>query len=129
MSDTIPADLSYTKEHEWVRTEGDLVVIGVTHHAQHELGDVVFLELPAEGAEISAGKAFGVVESVKAVSDLYGPLDGTVVEVNTPLLDKPELVNQDPYGQAWMLKLKPQKAPAGLLDAAGYEAFLKTQAK
>jgi glycine cleavage system H protein len=125
----IPADLRYTKEHEWVRQEGDVVVIGITHHAQAELGDVVFLELPEPGASLSAGKAFGVVESVKAVSDLYAPVTGTVDAINTALVQTPEGINQDPYGAAWMLKVRVEGGLDGLMDAAAYEAFLKSLAK
>ncbi len=128
---SIPADLKYTSEHEWVREEGGVVVIGITHHAQDALGDVVFVELPDVGRALVANKAFGVVESVKAVSDLYAPLDGEVVEFNTALVQKPEIINSDPYGAAWMLKVKPNNMAdvAKLLDAAGYEAHLKTIAK
>jgi glycine cleavage system H protein len=127
----IPADLKYTEEHEWVRVEGDVVVVGITDHAQGALGDVVFLELPEAGRTLARGKAFGVVESVKAVSDLYAPIDGEVVGVNEALVKAPEGVNQDPYGAAWMLKLKPKNAAdvAGLLDAAAYTALLAKIAK
>lgn len=126
MSKNIPSDLRYTKEHEWVRSEGDAVVVGITDHAQSQLGDVVFLELPEVGSTMSAGDAFGVVESVKAVSDLFAPLDGEVLEVNAELVDTPEKVNEDPYGVAWMVKLKPT-APEqldGLLDASSYESLI-----
>jgi glycine cleavage system H protein len=128
---SIPADLKYTAEHEWVRVEGDVVVVGVTHHAQDALGDVVFVELPEVGRALSAGKAFGVVESVKAVSDLFAPLDGEVVAVNAEVVQKPELINKDCYGTAWMLKVKPKSASAvsALLDAAAYAAHLATIAK
>ncbi len=96
---TVPADLKYTKEHEWAKVEGDRVRVGITDFAQAQLGDVVFVELPKAGARLSSMKTFGVVESVKAVSDLYAPLSGEVLEVNAELAKKPELVNQDPYGQ------------------------------
>lgn len=127
----VPANLRYTEEHEWVRAEGDLVVVGITDHAQAALGDVVFLELPEPGRKLSKGKTFGVVESVKAASDLYAPLDGEVVEVNADLVNSPEKVNQEPYGAAWMLKLRPASASdvQALLDAAGYEALLSRIAK
>jgi glycine cleavage system H protein len=127
----VPATLRYTEEHEWAQAEGDVVVIGITDHAQSALGDVVFLELPAAGKEIRHGKSFGTVESVKAVSELYAPLDAVVVEVNQALIDSPEQVNKDPYGAAWMLKVKPKDpaAFAGLLDAAAYTALLATLAK
>lgn len=129
MSDQIPADRRYTDEHEWARKDGDLITIGITAHAQEQLGDVVFLELPEVGASLAKGKAFGVIESVKAVSDLYAPLDGEVAEVNSELVDAPEGVNQDPYGAAWLLKLKPSN-PAdldALLDADGYKALLERE--
>ncbi|HEY1101369.1 MAG TPA: glycine cleavage system protein GcvH, partial [Myxococcota bacterium] len=107
----IPAELKYTAEHEWVRDEGDgVVVIGITDHAQEALGDVVFVELPEPGRQLSKGKAFGVVESVKAVSDLYAPLDGEVLEVNADVVNTPEQVNKAPYGEAWMLKVKVKSA-------------------
>jgi len=99
----IPAELKYTEEHEWVSVEGDLIVVGITDHAQAALGDVVFLELPEAGRKLVKGKAFGVVESVKAVSDLYAPLDGEVVEVNAAIVAAPEQINKDPYGVSWML--------------------------
>ena len=128
----IPAELKYTAEHEWVRAESNgVVVIGITDHAQEALGDVVFIELPEVGRQLVRGKAFGVVESVKAVSDLYAPLDGEVVEVNTAVVNAPEQVNSEPYGAAWMLKIRVQNAGAvdGLLDAAGYTALLGSIAK
>jgi glycine cleavage system H protein len=102
----IPEDLQYTKSHEWVRTEGDTATIGITDHAQDELGDVVFVELPEEGATFDAGESFGTVESVKAVSDLYTPVGGEVVEVNSTLEDAPEKINEDPYGEGWIVKLR-----------------------
>ena len=127
----IPADLKYTEEHEWIKVDGVVVVVGITDHAQGALGDVVFLDLPEVGRKLSKGKAFGVVESVKAVSDLYAPLDGEVVEINKAIVDAPEGINKDPYGAAWMLKLKPTDPQAvdGLLDAAGYTALLAKIAK
>lgn len=128
----VPANLKYTEEHEWVRDEGGgIVTIGITDHAQSALGDVVFLELPDAGRTISKGKAFGVVESVKAVSDLYGPLDGDVIETNKDLVNAPEQVNKDSYGAAWMLKVKVKNAAdvGALLDAAGYTALLSKIAK
>ncbi len=127
----IPSDLKYTAEHEWVRVEGDVVVVGITDHAQDALGDVVFVELPEVGRQLSAGKAFGVVESVKAVSDLYAPLDGEVVDVNADVVGKPEQINKEPYGAAWMLKVKPKNAAdvAALLDAAAYGKLLASIAK
>jgi glycine cleavage system H protein len=119
----IPPDLKYTKEHEWAKVESDRARVGITHFAQEQLGDVVFVELPKVGARVTALKTFGVVESVKAVSDLYAPLSGEIVETNAELPKKPELVNQDPYGQGWMLVIKlSSPAEVGqLLDAAAYE--------
>lgn len=131
MSENIPADRRYTDEHEWAQQDGELVAIGVTHHAQEQLGDVVFLELPEVGTTLTKGQALGVVESVKAVSDLYAPLAGEVAEVNTELVDSPEGVNEDPYGKAWLVKLKPAN-PAdldSLLDAGGYKALLEKEEK
>ncbi len=124
-----PANLKYTKEHEWVRVEGNKAVIGITDHAQHALGDVVFVELPQAGDSIEEGKPFGVVESVKAVSDIYAPVSGTVTAINEALLDSPETVNKDAFGEAWMVEVE-LADPAqleGLMDAAGYEAFLQEE--
>ena len=122
----VPADLRYTKEHEWAKLEGDKARVGITAFAQEQLGDVVFVELPKVGAKVSAMKTFGVVESVKAVSDLYAPLTGEVVEINAELPKKPELVNADPYGKGWMIVIAPSKADEWkeLLTAAQYEQFL-----
>ena len=102
----IPAELEYTRTHEWVRREDDVATVGITDHAQEELGDVVFIELPEEGASFDAGDSFGTIESVKAVSDLYAPVGGEVVEVNETLNDSPERVNEDPYGGGWMIRLR-----------------------
>ena len=121
-----PADLRYTKEHEWIRVESDRGRVGITQYAQEQLGDVVFVELPAVGKRVRQMEPFGVVESVKAVSDLYCPVGGTVLEVNAALEKAPELVNQEPYGQGWMLVLRlsnPNDLDA-LLDARGYAALL-----
>ena len=122
-----PQELRYTREDEWVRIEGERVVLGVTDYAQQQLGDVVFVELPAVGATVERGEPFGVVESVKAVADLFGPVSGRVVEVNTTLADQPELVNQDCYGDGWMLVLEPDD-PAeveALLVASDYRQHVK----
>lgn len=122
-----PEQLKYTKEHEWLRVEGDAGVVGITDFAQDQLGDVVYVELPAVGSRVEAGQIFGTVESVKTVSDLYSPVTGEVIEVNAALEDSPELVNSDPYGQGWMLKVRladPGQV-AGLLDAAGYRAVVE----
>ena len=119
----VPADLRYTKDHEWVRVDGDTATIGVTDFAASQLGDVVFVDLPTVGKSVEQFATFGVVESVKAVSDLYAPLSGEVVEVNGDLGGKPELVNSDPFGEGWMIKVRVGDAGQvdGLLDAAGYE--------
>ena len=122
----IPADLRYTKEHEWVRVEGDEAVIGITRFAAEQLGDVVFVELPDVGRSLDQFASFGVVESVKAVSDLYAPLAGEVKGTNDALNGTPELVNSDPYGEGWMLRLAvtdPAQVDA-LLDAAAYEKLV-----
>ena len=121
-----PTDLQYTKDHEWVRVSGDSGVIGITEYAQGELGDVVFVELPAVGAKLQQGKTFGTIEAVKAVSDLYAPLSGEVLEVNKDVQSTPEVVNKDPYGRGWMLKVKltdPAERGA-LFDAAAYKKLV-----
>ncbi len=123
---SVPGDLQYTKSHEWVRTEGDTATIGITDHAQDELGDVVFVELPDEGATFDAGESFGTVESVKAVSDLYAPVGGEVVEVNSALNDAPEKINEDPYGEGWIVKLR-TSADADLLSPEEYEKTLQEE--
>lgn len=116
----LPEDLQYTKTHEWVRREGDVATVGITEHAQDELGDVVFVDLPESGATFSAGATFGNVESVKAVSDLNTPVGGEVVEVNSALEDSPEKVNEDPYGEGWLVRI--QVSDEGeLLSAADYQ--------
>jgi glycine cleavage system H protein len=120
-----PTDRKYTKEHEWIQASGTTAAIGITDHAQESLGDIVFVELPKIGAELAAGKTFGTVESVKAVSDLYAPASGTVTETNGDLATSPEKVNKDPHG-SWMLKvtLKNPGELDGLLSAADYEKFV-----
>ena len=117
-----PAELKYSKDHEWVKFEGDIAIIGISDFAQDALGDVVFVNLPGEGDEATAGEAFGDVESVKAVSDLVSPVSGTIVAVNEELADAPETLNADPYG-AWIIKVEGVTATEELLDAAAYEAF------
>ena len=119
----VPSDLRYTKDHEWVRVDGDTATIGVTDYAANQLGDVVFVDLPAVGKAVEQFATFGVVESVKAVSDLYAPVSGEVVDVNGDLGAKPELVNSDPFGDGWMIKVKVGDSSqlGELLDAAGYE--------
>ena len=122
----IPADLRYTREHEWVRVEGDVATVGITAHAADQLGDIVFVELPAPGAALAQFATFGVVESVKAVSDLFAPVAGEVVEANAALAAAPEVVNGDPYGAGWMLRIRladPAQVDA-LLDPAAYEALV-----
>jgi glycine cleavage system H protein len=126
-----PQDRRYTKEHEWVLPEGDRARVGITDYAQKQLGDVVFLELPEVGRRLKAHEVFGTVESVKAVSELFAPVSGEVVEVNSSLTDGPEKINSDPYGAAWMIVVK-VSAPdeiQGLLDAAAYGAFVESESK
>ena len=122
----IPEDLQYTKSHEWVRIEGDTATIGITDHAQDELGDIVFVELPEEGDTFDAGESFGTVESVKAVSDLYAPVGGEVVEVNSALEDAPENINEDPYGEGWIVKLRTTDE-ADLLSPEEYEKVVEEE--
>ena len=123
----VPKDLKYTREHEWAKQEGGRVRVGITAYAQDQLGDVVFVELPKVGAKVTASKAFGVVESVKAVSDLFAPVSGEVVEVNAELGQKPETLNADPYGKGWMIVVKPSTKAEWdqLLTAEQYEEFLR----
>jgi len=126
----IPSDLKYTKSHEWVRSLPDgSVDIGITDHAQDALGDLVFVEVPEPGRTLAAGEACAVVESVKAASDVYSPVAGEVIDGNADLVATPELVNQDPYGNGWLLKLKPadKSALAKLMDAAAYTKHLETE--
>ena len=122
----VPEGLRYTEDHEWVRLEGDEAIVGITAYAADELGDIVFVELPATGTELTAKQTFGVVESVKAVSDLYSPVAGAVVAVNEELSSRPELVNSDPYGEGWMLRVRVTNAGSvdGLRDAAGYRELI-----
>lgn len=122
----VPDDLQYTKSHEWVRAEDGTVTIGITEHAQEELGDVVFVELPDVGDTIEAGDSFGTVESVKAVSDLYTPVGGEVVEVNSSLEDAPEKINDDPYGEGWIVKLSTSEE-ADLLSPEEYEKVVEEE--
>ncbi|MGQ0619163.1 MAG: glycine cleavage system protein GcvH [Panacagrimonas sp.] len=125
----IPTDLKYAKSHEWVRREADgSVTVGITDHAQHALGDLVFVEAPKRGRKLSAEEACAVVESVKAASDVYAPIAGDVIAINTKLADAPEILNQDPYGEGWMWKMQPAAAADidALLDAAGYARILES---
>jgi len=126
-----PSDLRYTKEHEWVRLQGGVATVGITDYAQHELGDVVYVELPKVGAKLTAGQSLGTVESVKAVSEIYSPVAGEVTEVNSTLGPNPETINKDPHGSAWLIKLKVNDpgAVSGLMDAATYQAFVSEKEK
>jgi glycine cleavage system H protein len=124
MSHASPTDRRYTKSHEWARPEADgTVTVGITDHAQEALGELVYVELPAVGTALDAGQQFGVVESVKAVSDVYAPVAGEVVAVNDALADAPQTINSDPYGEGWILRLRPTGSLDGLLDAAAYDAL------
>lgn len=124
-------ELKYTKEHEWVKLVDDLVVIGITDYAQDALGEIVYIELPSEGDEVTKGNPFGAVESTKSVSDLYAPVSGEVVEVNEALLDSPEAINEDPYGDGWMIKIKPYDVGElqGLLDSDEYTEFIEKESE
>ncbi len=124
-----PDDLKYTREHEWARQKGAKVLVGITDFAQDQLGDVVYVELPAVGDEVKKGESFGVVESTKAVSELFAPVSGKVVEVNDPLVEAPEAVNEDPYEEGWMIAIEPAdpKELAELLDVKTYAAFVAEQ--
>ena len=124
-----PTDLKYSKTHEWAKVEGNTVTLGITDHAQESLGDVVFVELPEEGASVGAGKAYGTVESVKAVSDIISAVSGKVVEFNQNVLDAPDTLNSDPYGEGWLVKVEAEdlKELEALLSAAEYEAFVEEE--
>jgi glycine cleavage system H protein len=124
----LPPDLLYTKTHEWARPEGEEAVIGITSFAQEQLGDITYVALPAVGASLTQGPDMGSIESVKAASDLYSPASGTVIAVNDDLADKPELVNEDPFGRGWMLRVKLAAKPTGLLDAKAYAAHAEALA-
>ena len=121
-----PAKFRYTNQHEWVDAKGDIASIGITDYAQHELGDVVFVELPKAGAKVTLGKSFGTVESVKAVSDIYAPVSGEVVEANSDLQNAPEKINSDPHGAAWLIKVRLSNVAElnSLMDATAYEKFI-----
>lgn len=124
-----PEDLRYTREHEWAKKKANRVVVGITDFAQDQLGDVVFVELPDVGDPIKKGESFGVVESTKAVSELFAPLSGKVVEVNDPLTDAPETINEDPYEEGWMIVVEPSDAAEfdALMDVKAYRAFIEEQ--
>ena len=124
---TVPDELKYNRSHEWVRAEGDTVVVGITHYAQDQLGEVVFVELPEVGTGVDAGDELGTLESVKAVSEFLAPVAGEVVEVNERLDDQPNLVNDDPYGDGWLVKMSGSIEGEELLDAAGYQEFLEQE--
>jgi glycine cleavage system H protein len=121
-----PSDYRYTKDHEWIKVSGETGTIGITDYAQHELGDVVFVELPSVGKQITAGKVFGTIESVKAVSEIFAPVSGEVTETNAALTTTPEVVNSDPHGAAWLIKAKLSNPAevSTLMDAAAYQAFI-----
>ena len=126
-----PTQFKYSKDHEWIQVKGDVATVGITDYAQHELGDVVFVELPAVGAKVTSGKTFGSVESVKAVSEIYAPASGEVTEANGALVKQPEAINTDPHGAGWLIKVKlanPAELGA-LMDAAAYEAFIAEKQK
>mgnify|MGYP001054618684 CR=1 FL=1 len=121
-----PTDVKYTKEHEWIRVEGDVAYVGITDYAQEQLGDIVFVDIPTVDETLAAGDTFGTIEVVKTISDLFLPVSGTVLEQNETLADQPELVNQDPYGEGWIIKIKPSEDAdfSQLLDAEAYKALV-----
>ena len=121
-----PQNVKYTNEHEWIRLEGDVAYVGITDYAQEQLGDIVFVDIPTEGETLEAGEVFGTIEVVKTISDLFLPVAGEVVEQNPTLAENPELVNKDPYGEGWLIKMKPANAADldNLLDAEGYKAVV-----
>jgi glycine cleavage system H protein len=122
----IPEELKYTKDHEWARVEGDMIVVGITDYAQGELGDIVYIELPEAGTKVEAEQSFGTIEAVKAVSDLFAPVSGEIVEINSNLESSPEIVNDDPYGEGWMIKIKfsDKKEVDSLLDKSQYSELI-----
>ena len=123
-----PANYRYTQEHEWVGMDGDTATVGITHHAQEQLGDIVFVDLPKVGARVEAGKPAGSVESVKAVSDIFSPVTGDVTEINTALTDSPQWVNEEPHGKGWMFKVKlSSPLPENLMTAEQYEQFAREE--
>lgn len=124
---SVPADLLYNRSHDWVLVEGDVIVVGITHYAQDQLGEVVFAELPDVGANVASGDELGTLESVKAVSEFLSPVGGEVVEVNEKLEDSPNLINEDPYGEGWLVKISGSVEGEDLFDAAAYAAFLEEE--
>ena len=126
-----PEDLKYSKEHEWVRVSGNVATIGISDYAQDQLGEIVFVELPDEGEEFSKDDAFGVVESVKSVNDIYSAISGRILEINDPVVDSPEIVNEDPYGEGWLIKLEisDPKELNELMTAKQYQAYIKEESE
>ena len=124
-----PTDVKYTKEHEWIRVEGDIAYVGITDYAQEQLGDIVFVDIPTVDETLAAGETFGTIEVVKTISDLFLPVAGTILEQNEALADQPELVNQDPYGEGWIIKIKPADDANfdELLDAEAYKALVNAR--
>lgn len=122
----IPKELQYTKDHEWTKSHGNIMTVGITDFAQSELGDIIFVEFPEVGQDVSAGDPFGTIEAVKTVADLFSPVDGTIVEVNEDLEDAPETVNTDPYEKGWLVKIEVSGKAEDLLSADDYEAFIQS---
>ena len=122
----IPKELQYTKDHEWIKSDGNIVTVGITDFAQSELGDIIFVEFPEVGQDVSAGDPFGTIEAVKTVADLFSPVDGTVIEVNDSLEDAPETVNTDPYGKGWLVKIEVGGKAEDLLSAEDYETLVQS---
>lgn len=122
----IPQNLKYTNEHEWIRVEGEIAYVGITDYAQEQLGDIVFVDIPTVGESLEANETFGTIEVVKTISDLFLPVSGEVIELNEALEENPELVNKDPYGEGWLIKIRPENVSDvdGLLDAEGYKAVI-----
>lgn len=123
----VPSNLLFSKDHEWLLVEGDIVTIGITSHAQEQLGDIVFAEMPEEGVEVKEGESIGVVESTKAVSDVYSPVSGKVTECNPVISESPEKINEDPYGDGWLAKIKFSSKSKDLMDAKAYEKYIKEE--
>ena len=121
-----PTNVKYTKEHEWIRLEGDVAYVGITDYAQEQLGDIVFVDIPTEGETLAADEVFGTIEVVKTISALFLPVTGEILEQNEALADQPELVNQDPYGEGWLIEIESAEGVSELLDAAAYKAHLET---
>jgi glycine cleavage system H protein len=121
-----PENLKYTKDHEWTKLDGNIATVGITDHAQSSLGDIVFIDLPKVGRYVKKGEAFGVVESIKAVSDLYSPVDGKIIEVNSALVDSPGNINSNPYDESWMVKIEFTGSTDHLLDASAYRDYVKS---